>query len=371
MKSSMLSPLPPLPTGSYPPVFLSLRRPDLPGPCLTYLHHRKSRMKSRFLPAPLFLLALILFSGCVFRCGTVFAQSALNQHWGQFFLSFRLDPTKGVKENGVVLFSVPQNLPPYQSVKWKILEASVPFKTRNSNGDTVLTLAANTGTSFTLEVEADVRPYDIRPQLSALEKKATLPPFPAEVADFLKPSPDIDCNAPEFARIVKPLKHPNPVKTVRQILDWLSRNITYHQEWPELPISRQFAKRRGECVAWSYFFVGLCQSAGIPARWAWGMVGHNGDLPEQGTLVGHGWAEVYVPSIGWVPLEPQLPDSFGNTGAFNIAPYIAFAHSHHAYTSFSPTRGYPLHPSASLIMMGGNEATYRIKKRDPLKTPLR
>jgi hypothetical protein len=68
--------------------------------------------------------------------------------------------------------------------------------------------------------------------------------------------------------------------------------------------------RYGGCHHNSGLFVTLCRATGVPACVAHGNALPMNDKPFDITNnVGHGWAEVYINSIGWVPVEPMDADS--------------------------------------------------------------
>ena len=65
------------------------------------------------------------------------------------------------------------------------------------------------------------------------------------------------------------------------------------------------AARRGVCQDFAHVFIGLCRSAGLPARYV------SGYLASQKTSATHAWAEVFIPSVGWAGVDPthnRLPD---------------------------------------------------------------
>jgi len=68
----------------------------------------------------------------------------------------------------------------------------------------------------------------------------------------------------------------------------------------------------GECRGHTALFTALCRAANIPARPVWGLA----RLPPSekkpgGDLASHSWSEVYIAGAGWVPADPQTPESFG------------------------------------------------------------
>ncbi len=78
--------------------------------------------------------------------------------------------------------------------------------------------------------------------------------------------------------------------------------------------------KQGDCKDFSRLFVTFCRAKGLPARVVNGFVTDT-DLQNGGELAkaGHEWAEVYLPSLGWVPFDPTFAagdaasfDNFGN-----------------------------------------------------------
>ena len=59
-------------------------------------------------------------------------------------------------------------------------------------------------------------------------------------------------------------------------------------------------------------FTALCRAAGVPARPVWGII-RMPPVPNQpkGNFASHNWAEVYFPGSGWIPVDPQKPETLG------------------------------------------------------------
>lgn len=111
-------------------------------------------------------------------------------------------------------------------------------------------------------------------------------------------------------------------KVVYKLADWTKTNINYdlntltakavqNSEWV-------LQNREGVCDEMTTLFIAFLRSQGIPARFVSGMVytnlGYNWGA--------HGWAEVYFPSVGWVPYDP----TFGQYG-FVDPSHIKMKHS--------------------------------------------
>ena len=109
--------------------------------------------------------------------------------------------------------------------------------------------------------------------------------------------------------------HSTPLAQARAIYDWIVDN-TFRDpavkgcglgdiRW--MLESRSFG---GKCADLNALFVGLCRSAGLPARDLYGLrvgesrsfksLGRSGDI----TASQHCRAEVYVAGIGWIPVDP-------------------------------------------------------------------
>jgi transglutaminase-like putative cysteine protease len=58
------------------------------------------------------------------------------------------------------------------------------------------------------------------------------------------------------------------------------------------------AERRGVCQDFAHVMIGLCRSVHIPARYV------SGYLATQSASATHAWTEVFIPSAGWVGVDP-------------------------------------------------------------------
>jgi transglutaminase-like putative cysteine protease len=114
---------------------------------------------------------------------------------------------------------------------------------------------------------------------------------------------------------------------VENILKWLQANMKY-----ELDRSDELAEilrtRRGGCHQYSNLMVTICRACGVPA-----VVAHGCALPKSGAFTdhaaSHGWVEVYLNRLGWVPVEPLNTNSLR---AFEASVYLIFATSCHTPT---------------------------------------
>jgi transglutaminase-like putative cysteine protease len=67
------------------------------------------------------------------------------------------------------------------------------------------------------------------------------------------------------------------------------------------------AKRRGVCQDYAHLMIGLCRSAKIPARYV------SGYLATESASTTHAWVEVFIPTTGWLGLDPTHNCQIGET----------------------------------------------------------
>ena len=121
-----------------------------------------------------------------------------------------------------------------------------------------------------------------------------------------------------LAKIVATLKGTNDAETARNILEWMRKNIRYRLQSSGIgeldfkTMDEIIERGHAECRGYTLLFTALCRAAGVPARPVWGLA----KLPAteskpKGDFASHNWCEVYVNGCGWVPVDPQKPESFG------------------------------------------------------------
>jgi transglutaminase-like putative cysteine protease len=125
----------------------------------------------------------------------------------------------------------------------------------------------------------------------------------------------------------------NPYKKVLLIQSWIQQNVLYADIGSVYPDDalRCIDQGVGDCAGQSKVFVALCRAAGIPARAVAGLLPFErgtGMLDEFATcsegdcratwpwfgtadsadrLSVHVWVEIYLPPLGWVQAEPDMP----------------------------------------------------------------
>ncbi len=136
--------------------------------------------------------------------------------------------------------------------------------------------------------------------------------FPLERLDrsfqsYLEPQPIIDIT-PEIRSLAQGLAqgHDDLFGVVFALATWVRSNVRYNlttlTSEAAQPASWVLENREGVCDELTSLFMAMARSLGIPARFVAGV--SYTDLPEFEEPWGpHGWAEVYFPGVGWVPVD--------------------------------------------------------------------
>ena len=98
----------------------------------------------------------------------------------------------------------------------------------------------------------------------------------------------------------------NPYWMMRKIFDYIIANMSYELAggWNIAPTVLE--RGNGSCSEYSFVFTAMCRAAGLPARYE-GSIVQRGDLASEDDVF-HRWCQVYLPKIGWVPVDPSGGD---------------------------------------------------------------
>ena len=98
----------------------------------------------------------------------------------------------------------------------------------------------------------------------------------------------------------------NPYWMARRIYHYIMENM-YYELVGGWNIAPTVLKRgSGSCSEYSFVFIALCRTAGIPARYV-GSVAVRGDDASTDDVF-HRWCEIYLPNVGWFPVDPSGGD---------------------------------------------------------------
>jgi len=149
---------------------------------------------------------------------------------------------------------------------------------------------------------------------------------PAEVTAYLQPQEITDTNdiirqkASELAS-----GKTDSMEVVFSLAQWVQQNVKYDLTSVTSQASQKASwvmqHRIGVCDELTSLFMSMARDEGIPARFVSGIAYTN--LPEFPDHWGpHGWAEVWLPATGWVPVDV----TYGEIGYVDVT-HISIAHS--------------------------------------------
>jgi transglutaminase-like putative cysteine protease len=98
----------------------------------------------------------------------------------------------------------------------------------------------------------------------------------------------------------------NPYWVFRKIFNYLIDQMYYEMVggWNTAPTVLD--RGNGSCSEYTFVYISMCRAAGLPARYV-GSVVVRGDYASHDDVF-HRWVEVYLPNVGWVPIDPSRGD---------------------------------------------------------------
>lgn len=229
-----------------------------------------------------------------------------------YTLTWNLNPQNGRAVMGRYAVALPKTNLPYQTVTYEV-EGGTHQLVKGEVND-VLYLTPKGGEKLVLTTKVETQPYSFKKDIAS----ATPKPPPADIRVYLGPSDTINVNSPMLKKLAASLKGKDSMTTARNILGWMKKNIEYKLEKKSITeldfksVDEIIERKHAECRGYAVLFTALCRAAEVPARPIWGVacVYETGNR-QAGKLVSHNWAEIYVNGVGWVPVDPQKPESLG------------------------------------------------------------
>jgi transglutaminase-like putative cysteine protease len=151
--------------------------------------------------------------------------------------------------------------------------------------------------------------------------KVKFPPakFNTSFTDYLQPTEFIDINedirkkASELAE-----GETDYYRIVFKIAEWVEKNVYYDLSTITAEAVQKsswvMTNKKGVCDELTNLYISMLRSLGIPARFIAGQVYTSQDS----SFGNHGWAEVYFPGEGWIPVDVTF-GQFGWIGPSHVA----------------------------------------------------
>jgi transglutaminase-like putative cysteine protease len=98
----------------------------------------------------------------------------------------------------------------------------------------------------------------------------------------------------------------DPLLLLRRLMRGMHARLEYRPRSTRVdsPIDEALAARCGVCQDFSHVFIALARQFGIPARYVSGYLFRDGGDEHEAEDATHAWTECYLPSLGWIGLDP-------------------------------------------------------------------
>lgn len=223
-------------------------------------------------------------------------------------IQFLVDAGAKVSSGQSIWLLMPQAGTPFQTFTCTVknVVSSTPRKLEERD---YIELVPRPGQPIVIEGTLILMPFCLGNARLASVPADECPPLLREhLAAFLNYS-QWDPQHPDVQAIARAVKGRTSAETIQKLLDWFHQNIALDLSIKDDPSLGQMGTilklRRGGCHHMSGLFAAIARAAGVPA-----CVAHGNSLPTHdnpftlNSPVGHGWVEVYLNSLGWVPVEP-------------------------------------------------------------------
>ncbi|MFA6296863.1 MAG: transglutaminase-like domain-containing protein [Patescibacteria group bacterium] len=144
---------------------------------------------------------------------------------------------------------------------------------------------------------------------------------------FLLPEKSVESDNPEIIDLAKSItkNSQNQCQASKDIYNWIGDNISYPGYIPDAKGALwALENKQGDCTEFADLNIALNRADNIPARFVEGLV-YQSDQETDPSQMKHDWSQVYLPSTGWVPVDP----TFGRLST-NRKDYFAEIPDNHA-----------------------------------------
>ncbi|MEM2678944.1 MAG: transglutaminase domain-containing protein [Candidatus Hadarchaeales archaeon] len=151
----------------------------------------------------------------------------------------------------------------------------------------------------------DVSVYD--PEITS-ENVEGIFEIPPELAEFLLPTEWWPCDNPTILSIVEQMTQmeSNSFLLASAIMKFVEDRLSYQQQEVRRGVFWSLESGIGDCSEYTDLFITLARASGLSARalYGWAYTTEN--------FSPHAFAEIYLPMVGWQPVDPSWGDSHGD-----------------------------------------------------------
>jgi transglutaminase-like putative cysteine protease len=92
---------------------------------------------------------------------------------------------------------------------------------------------------------------------------------------------------------------------VRAFYDYVGNHLVYSYNGADWGAQAALGEMGADCTEYASLMIALSRAAGIPARYMEGLWAR-GEMAQNDARTEHAWLEVYLPGVGWTPMDPTL-----------------------------------------------------------------
>jgi transglutaminase-like putative cysteine protease len=155
-------------------------------------------------------------------------------------------------------------------------------------------------------------------QLAVNELAYDLGDCQGELPDFdMQSELHIESHNPQIIELAEQITRGKKTacEKVLAFYDYIGNNLVYSYNGANWGAQAALGDMGADCTEFSSLLIALSRASGIPARYVEGL--HYFDTQSEALArTEHAWLEVYLPEIGWTPLDPTLGRSSLNRQQF-------------------------------------------------------
>jgi transglutaminase-like putative cysteine protease len=156
-------------------------------------------------------------------------------------------------------------------------------------------------------------------------------------AEYTQAELHIESNNVQITELSQELsKGKKTCEQVRAFYDYVGNHLVYSFNGADWGAQASLGEMGADCTEYASLMIALSRAAGIPARYMEGLWARGETAPDDAHTE-HAWLEVYLPGVGWTPMDPTL-------GRSSVSREEYFAH---------------LPPDHIIVTVGRNPSTLR------------
>jgi transglutaminase-like putative cysteine protease len=237
----------------------------------------------------------------------------------EHFVVFNQGPGIPSKQN--IWLALIQDFPPYQSVRSMEISPKDYQLVTDEYGNRYAEFDLSEQPAYSkiniqasYEVSLQAVHYDLG------DCQGELPEF------YTEPELHIESDNPQIQTLAQQLSKglKTPCEQVSAFYNYIGDHLVYRYNAANWGAQAALGTMGSDCTEYSDLLIALSRAAGIPARYLEGVY-ISPDGKDQLARTEHAWVEVYLPGLGWTPMDPTLgrlsqfrPDYFAQLPADHI-----------------------------------------------------